>query len=207
MDVTNIAKEDTPAELPPTFLFGYGSIMWKQDFAYTRSYPSCISGYRRVFYQGSTDHRGTPGKPGRVVTLLPSDAPDSWVAGIAYELPSDPTALAAILAQLDHRERGGYRRVEVVLNDLHTREPLALPQGAVCLCYMATEENSEYLGAATEENIAAQILESSGDSGPNSEYLFNLAAVLRKIQAVDEHVFSIEAAARRILAVSGEQEN
>ncbi|EKF39623.1 hypothetical protein MOQ_000151 [Trypanosoma cruzi marinkellei] len=207
MNGTNTDREVTSAELPPTFLFGYGSIMWKQDFAYTRSCPCCIAGYTRVFYQGSTDHRGTPGKPGRVVTLLPSDAPDSWVAGIAYELPSDPAALKSILAQLDHRERGGYRRVEVVLHDLHTREPLALPQGALCLCYMATEENSEYLGTATDENIAAQILGSSGDSGPNSEYLFNLAAELRKIQAVDEHVFSIEAAARRILEVRGEQEN
>ncbi|KEG05765.1 ChaC-like protein [Trypanosoma grayi] len=64
---------------------------------------------------------------------------------------------------------------------------------------MATEDNSEYLGAATEEAIAAQILASAGESGPNSEYLFNLAAALRALQAADPHVFAVEAAAHALM--------
>ncbi|RNF24109.1 cation transport protein ChaC [Trypanosoma conorhini] len=198
-------REFMSSEPPPTLIFGYGSILWKQEFEHSRSFPSCIPGYRRVFYQGSTDHRGVPGKPGRVVTLLPSDAPEAWVAGVAYELPSEPSKQAAILAQLDHRERGGYKRVEVTLHDLHTHDPLPLPQGTVCLCYLATEENSEYLGPATEESIAAQILEAAGDSGPNSEYLFNLAAALRSLEAIDDQVFAVEAAARRLLECGGKK--
>nr|CCC91428.1 conserved hypothetical protein [Trypanosoma congolense IL3000] len=197
LDCTTV---DAPATI---FVFGYGSILWKQQFEYVRALPACIRGHRRVFYQGSTDHRGVPGKPGRVVTLLRNNDPEEWVGGVAFELPSDLDKREKILAQLDDRERGGYEREEVDLYDLEKREKLQLPANALCICYRATEENAEYLGEATEEAIAEQILDCTGMSGPNSEYLFNLAESLRKLGTVDKHVFAIEAAAHRIITERG----
>ena len=51
---------------------------------------------RRVFWQGSTDHRGVPGAPGRVATIVPA-APDSLVWGAAFHLAGTPEQQQHIL--------------------------------------------------------------------------------------------------------------
>ncbi|MCZ6559127.1 MAG: gamma-glutamylcyclotransferase, partial [SAR324 cluster bacterium] len=50
-----------------TWIFAYGSLMWRPGFAYAASHPATLPGYSRAFCRLSFHHRGTPETPGMVV--------------------------------------------------------------------------------------------------------------------------------------------
>ncbi|MCR9185299.1 MAG: gamma-glutamylcyclotransferase [Halieaceae bacterium] len=164
------------------WLFGYGSLIYKVDFPYLQRRPAGIRGWQRRFWQGSHDHRGTPTAPGRVVTLVASEG--ALCQGMAFEITPD------VFEHLDHREKNGYLRVVVTLEfEEGPREE--------ALVYIAGADNPAYLGPASEADIAAQISASVGPSGSNRDYLLQLAAALRALEAEDAHVFGLERALRK----------
>jgi cation transport regulator ChaC len=108
------------------------------------------------------------------VTLVrDSDAPPCW--GMAYQVAASD--VDDVLAGLDHREKGGYDRVRA---ELHFGDD-AKPASSHGLLYLATPSNPNYLGPASLEAIAGQVLTSSGPSGKNLEYVLRLAAALLEI--------------------------
>ena len=171
------------SQRPGIWLFGYGSLVWRPDFAHRERRPALITGWARRFGQGSTDHRGVPEAPGRVVTLVPE--PGARCHGVAYHVA--PEVAEQVIAGLDHRERGGYASVELEVQLLGPD-----PRRASARMYLATPDNPNYLGPAPVPVIAEQILRSHGPSGPNLEYLLRLAEALRDLAADDDHVFALE---------------
>jgi cation transport protein ChaC len=164
-----------------TWIFGYGSLIWRPDFVSLEAVPACLRGWARRFWQGSTDHRGVPGAPGRVVTLVSDPAALCW--GMAYRLPGNETS--AIYRQLDHRERGGYERHSV---QVETRDGRRLSE---VMLYVATANNPHFLGPAKIADIAAQVATAHGPSGSNREYLLRLHESLCELDGEDPHVAAI----------------
>jgi cation transport regulator ChaC len=175
----------------PHWIFGYGSLVWRPELELVERRTARLDGWARRFWQGSTDHRGVPGAPGRVVTLV--EAPGSRCWGVAYRVGTADRA--AILERLDRREQGGYERRTVTLwLEAHApRQRVAAAEPA--LLYLATPANPSYLGPAPLEAIAAQVVAASGPSGRNADYVLRLAAELRALgvdESDDEHVFALE---------------
>lgn len=159
------------------WLFAYGSLIFRPDFAFIECQRASICGWTRKFWQGSHDHRGTPQSPGRVATLIP--AADQVCDGMAYLITP------AVFDHLDHREKNGYLRV---LTELRFDDGRC----ASGLVYIADADNAAYLGPASEQAIAQQIANASGPSGSNRAYLLQLADALRAQGSIDLHVFAIE---------------
>ncbi len=159
-----------------TWVFGYGSLIWRPDFPFLDSRQAHITGWARRFWQGSHDHRGTPTDPGRVLTLV--ESPGEPCHGRAWLI--EPT----VFEHLDHREKNGYERRTVQLEMGKESQP-----GVV---YIAGTNNHAFLGEASLSEIAGHIHRCTGPSGSNREYLLELAQELRNLGIADPHVFELE---------------
>ena len=181
----------------PLFVFGYGSLIFRPSIPHSETHTVCLRGWRRVFYQGSTDHRGTPAYPGRVVTLLPSPQSTTW--GVALRLPPPGPQREVVLADLELREIQYDIRLRA---DLFSDEAASEPFLSQALVYVGSEDvtsNVNYLGPAPLEEMAERVVRAEGPSGRNCTYLFSLADALRGLGKPDEHVFALEARVRRLL--------
>lgn len=163
------------------WVFGYGSLVWRPAFPYVERQPATLAGYRRRFWQGSPDHRGTVEQPGRVVTLLEGQA-DDRVVGMAYRVAR--TDVEGVVARLDHREKAGYATIHV---------PLALFDGRTVSAsvYVAGPGNPCFLGPAPLGAMADQIARCAGPSGRNVDYLLELHEALVALGAPDPHVLAL----------------
>ncbi|XP_066139136.1 putative glutathione-specific gamma-glutamylcyclotransferase 2 [Euwallacea fornicatus] len=178
------------------WVFGYGSLMWKVDFPYIEKIIGYIKNYERRFYQFSTDHRGTPENPGRVVTLIPASE-QSMVYGIAYRIKD--CDVANVVKHLDYREKGGYERKTVKFYPKDTSvEPFDMT------IYLAAHDNPNYAGHAELDDIAEQVVKSIGPSGPNIDYVCNLAKIMREVvpEAKDDHLFELESKVIKLLKLN-----
>jgi cation transport regulator ChaC len=156
-------------------IFAYGSLLFRPGFRYEARQAAVAHGYARSFRQSSPDHRGTPERPGRVVTLVARQG--ASCAGALYQVSG---ATGELLRELDHRERAGSERLKL--------EVVAAGEVIRAVTWIAQPGNSYDAGELELPALAGLVLAARGPSGANAEYVFLLERALQELDVVDPTV-------------------
>lgn len=172
--------------------------MWKPPCAESlirSASVGVINGWARRLWQHSVDHRGVPERPGRVATILHHTHPDMrgeddlTTAGMMYTIKD----IAAILAELDVREKNGYTRTVVDVWDPARPE---VKLGRAIMYYAKPGNDPAYVGPQSAGAVADIVATAVGPSGPNTDYVFHLEAWCADNGLHDSHVAEVAALTR-----------
>lgn len=168
------------SELPSgqdLWIFSYGSLMWDPAFHFAEVRRADLAGYQRRFTFRTHVGRGSPERPGLMLSL--ASCPGRCL-GLAFRIA--PALAEAESTLLWRREmlRGSYRPAFL---------PVETPQGRItALVFGQNPAHADHVGELPLDETAEIIARGAGVLGTNREYLEQLAAQLERLEIEDEYV-------------------
>jgi cation transport protein ChaC len=172
----------------PFWIFAYGSLMWNPSFTFDARHVATIRGYHRSFRVWSRMNRGTPEKPGLVLTLECGGS----CRGLVYRIPADLVQEQMNLIWKREMNYGSYRPrwLNCVVGDETIR----------ALAFTVNRHCSGYTGQLPLEATVEAIASAAGKYGPAHEYLFRTTETLRELGIRDSRVEHLAALVRARMA-------
>lgn len=177
-----------------TWVFGYGSLMWRPGFSHDQREAALLRGYHRRYCLISTRGRGTPETPGMMLGLLPGGT----CTGVAYRVT--PGRETEALAYLDERENEGSSNRRVLFPVQILSGGGAALESAWAFLPMVSGEN--YVGAIAAQTCARNIAAGAGKRGTALEYLRSMLAEVTALGAEEPRM---EALLREVERVAGDR--
>ena len=166
------------------WVYGYGSLIWRPDFAFVERRLATLHGHHRALCLWSRVNRGTPECPGLVFGL---DRGGSC-RGVVYRLAGNQVPV--YFPALWEREMSSGAYLPRWLN-CHTETG-----GVVrALVFTMNRNNPAYIRALPDDELLAIVRRASGRYGPCTDYVVQTAQALR---AAGIHDARLDAIARRL---------
>jgi cation transport protein ChaC len=165
------------------WIFGYGSLMWRPGFEFSRKEPALIRGYHRRLCVYSHVHRGTPERPGLVLGL---DRGGSC-RGVAFMV--EPHGWSATLDYLRRREQV----TSVYFERRMVIELTATGEKAEAVTYVVDRKHKQYAGVLPLGPLIEYVRQGQGVSGHCTEYVRNTLQHLREMKIGDSTLEAVAA--------------
>jgi len=169
------------------WVFGYGSLMWNPAFRHAERRPALVHGFHREFCLLARAGRGSPARPGLMLSLEPGGS----CHGVVYRLHT--RAIEEELDILWRREMmtRSYRPVWVA-----SRTAAGV---AYAIAFAANRAHERYRGGLDPETMARYLARGAGPLGRCCDYLFDTVAHLRDMGIRDERMEALDQRVRALL--------
>ena len=174
----------------PFWIFAYGSLMWNPSFTFDARHVATIRGYHRQFRVWSRINRGTPERPGLVLTLECGGS----CRGLVYRIPADLVQEQMNLIWKREMNYGSYRPkwLNCTVGDETIR----------ALVFTVNRQCSGYAGQLPLEAVVEAIASAKGRYGPAHDYLFRTTETLREHGIRDGNVEQLASLVRARIAAA-----
>lgn len=166
------------------WVFAFGSLIWNPAFHFVERRTARIHGFHRQFCLWAKAGRGSPERPGLMLSLESGGS----CTGVAYRVAAD--AAATELDVLWRREMFtmAYRPVWTVART---------PDGPVAvIAFSANRVHERYAPGLDDEAVAHHLATGAGPMGRCCDYLFDTVAHLRALGIRDRRLEGLESMVR-----------
>jgi cation transport protein ChaC len=166
------------------WLFAYGSLIWKPEFAHDAEAVAVVHGWHRAFCLGwMRAFRGSPERPGLMMAL---DRGGSC-RGMAFRLPAgreEESLISVIRRELPFESSGMTARWLRGRTAEGPRDMVAFP---------VDRSSDFYVAGESEDSIVAALATSAGPYGTMAEYLHSTVSHLEARGIHDRYLWRLQA--------------
>lgn len=166
------------------WVFAFGSLIWNPAFHFVERRTARIYGFHRQFCLWSRAGRGSPERPGLMLSLESGGS----CSGVAYRLERRQAATELDVIWRREMFTMSYRPVWTMARTSKGAEP--------AIAFSANREHERYVPGLEDEVIARYLATGAGPMGRCCDYLFDTVAHLRQLGIRDRRLEKLEASVR-----------